>query len=45
MDDVSIKALQQIQTSADAPGDIDWLVQTDSTIVRAHQWPKGDQQA
>ena len=31
------RALQQIQTHADAAGDIDWLVQIDSTIVRAHQ--------
>lgn len=30
-------ALQQIQAQADAAGDIDWLVQIDSTIVRAHQ--------
>ncbi|QTA36645.1 insertion element transposase (plasmid) [Streptomyces sp. CA-256286] len=29
--------LRQIQTRADAAGDIDWLVQIDSTIVRAHQ--------
>ncbi|MFD4043811.1 IS5 family transposase [Streptomyces sp. NPDC058605] len=31
------RALQQIQARADAAGDIDWLVQIDSTIVRAHQ--------
>ncbi|MET9325006.1 hypothetical protein ABZX75_33425 [Streptomyces sp. NPDC003038] len=31
------QALQQIQAQADATGDIDWLVQLDSTIVRAHQ--------
>jgi hypothetical protein len=29
------RALQQIQAQADAAGDIDWLVQTDSTIARA----------
>ncbi|MEU3958137.1 hypothetical protein AB0F45_38825 [Streptomyces achromogenes] len=26
-----------MQARADATGDIDWLVQIDSTIVRAHQ--------
>ncbi|MEU7088883.1 hypothetical protein [Streptomyces achromogenes] len=31
------RALQQMQARADATGDIDWLVQIDSTIVRAHQ--------
>ncbi|MFF5857778.1 transposase [Streptomyces sp. NPDC012751] len=31
------QALRQIQAHADAAGDIDWLVQIDSTIVRAHQ--------
>ncbi|MER5297474.1 transposase [Streptomyces pharetrae] len=31
------RALQQIQAQANAAGDIDWLVQIDSTIVRAHQ--------
>lgn len=31
------RALRQIQARADAAGDIDWLVQIDSTIVRAHQ--------
>ncbi|WP_406182876.1 hypothetical protein [Streptomyces canus] len=31
------RALQQIQTHADAAGDIDWLVQIDSTIVPPHQ--------
>jgi len=31
------RALQHIQARADAAGDIDWLVQIDSTIVRAHQ--------
>ncbi|WP_282690116.1 MULTISPECIES: IS5 family transposase [unclassified Streptomyces] len=30
-------ALQQIQAHADAAAEIDWLVQIDSTIVRAHQ--------
>lgn len=37
LDGVSTRALQQIQADADAVGDIDWLVQIDSTIVRAHQ--------
>ncbi|MFZ4142694.1 transposase, partial [Streptomyces griseoincarnatus] len=36
-DGVFTRALQQIQARADAAGDIDWLVQIDSTIVRAHQ--------
>ncbi|MFJ8948415.1 hypothetical protein ACIRG4_35255 [Streptomyces sp. NPDC102395] len=31
------RALQQIQDRADAAGDIDWLVQIESTIVRAHR--------
>ncbi|MFG2395412.1 hypothetical protein ACGFYF_42245 [Streptomyces lavendulae] len=31
------RALQQIQAQADVAGDIDWLVQIDSIIVRAHQ--------
>jgi hypothetical protein len=34
---VFTRALQQIQAQADAANDIDWLVQIDSTIVRAHQ--------
>ncbi|MFE1291107.1 IS5 family transposase [Streptomyces sp. NPDC058751] len=34
---VFTRALQQVQAGADAVGDIDWLVQIDSTIVRAHQ--------
>ncbi|WP_406840950.1 IS5 family transposase [Streptomyces sp. AHU1] len=34
---VFTRALQQVQARADAAGDIDWLVQIDSTIVRAHQ--------
>lgn len=34
---VFTQVLQQIQAQADAAGDIDWLVQIDSTIVRAHQ--------
>ncbi|MEV6686673.1 IS5 family transposase [Streptomyces sp. NPDC051130] len=34
---VFTRALQQVQAQADAAGDIDWLVQIDSTIVRAHQ--------
>ena len=47
IDGVFTRALQQIQAQADAAGDIDWLVQIDSTIVRAHQHPpppaeKGD---
>ncbi len=38
LDGVFTRALQQIQAQADAAGDIDWLVQVDSTIVRgAHQ--------
>ncbi|MFJ9203036.1 IS5 family transposase [Streptomyces flaveolus] len=37
LDGVFTRALQQIQARADATGDIDWLVQIDSTIVRAHQ--------
>ncbi|MGW6216345.1 IS5 family transposase [Streptomyces sp. NPDC055109] len=37
LDGVFAQALQQIQAGADAVGDIDWLVQIDSTIVRAHQ--------
>jgi transposase len=37
LDGVFTRALQQIQAHADAAGDIDWLVQIDSTIVRVHQ--------
>ncbi|WP_106972650.1 transposase [Streptomyces yerevanensis] len=37
LDGVFTQALQQIQARADAAGDIDWLVQIDSTIVRSHQ--------
>jgi transposase len=37
LDGVFTRALQQIRAPADAAGDIDWLVQIDSTIVRAHQ--------
>ncbi|WP_420708712.1 IS5 family transposase [Streptomyces sp. NRRL S-1813] len=37
MDGMFTRALQHIQAEADAAGDIDWLVQIDSTIVRAHQ--------
>ncbi|MFJ8792195.1 hypothetical protein [Streptomyces sp. NPDC102462] len=37
LDGVFTRTLQQIQARADAAGDIDWLVQIDSTIVRAHQ--------
>lgn len=33
---VFTRVLQQRQTRADAAGNIDWLVQIDSTIVRAH---------
>lgn len=36
-DGVFTRVLHQIQAQADGAGDIDWLVQTDSTIVRAHQ--------
>ncbi|MBI0376729.1 transposase, partial [Streptomyces albiflaviniger] len=36
-DGVCTRALQQIQAQADEAGNIDWLVQIDSTIVRAHQ--------
>lgn len=37
LDGVFTRALQQIQAREDAAGDIDWLVQIDSTIVRPHQ--------
>ncbi|MFF3249112.1 IS5 family transposase [Streptomyces sp. NPDC002870] len=37
LEGVFTRALQQIQAQAEAVGDIDWLVQIDSTIVRAHQ--------
>ncbi len=37
LDGVFTRALQQIQAQADAAGDINWLVQIDSTVVRAHQ--------
>lgn len=37
LDGVFTRALQQIQAHADAAGDVGWLVQIDSTIVRAHQ--------
>lgn len=37
LDGIFTQALQQIQARADAAGDIDWLVQIDSTAVRAHQ--------
>ncbi|GAA0669694.1 hypothetical protein GCM10009535_56950 [Streptomyces thermocarboxydovorans] len=33
---VFARALQQIQAQADAAGDIEWLLQIDSTVVRAH---------
>ncbi|MGV9277712.1 IS5 family transposase [Streptomyces griseosporeus] len=34
---VFARVLQQLQARADKAGNIDWLVQIDSTIVRAHQ--------
>ncbi|MEU1854428.1 IS5 family transposase [Streptomyces sp. NPDC019990] len=37
LDGVFTRALRQIEAHSDAAGDIDWLVQIDSTIVRAHQ--------
>ncbi|MFE1029961.1 hypothetical protein ACFW5I_36430 [Streptomyces sp. NPDC058818] len=37
LDGVFTQALQQIQIRADAAGDIDRLLQIDSTVVRAHQ--------
>ncbi len=37
LDGAFTHTLQHIQASVDAAGDIDWLVQIDSTIVRAHQ--------
>ncbi|WP_443061826.1 IS5 family transposase [Streptomyces sp. NBC_00425] len=37
LDGVFTRALEQMQARADAAGDIDWLVQIGSTIVRAHQ--------
>ncbi|MFJ2195323.1 IS5 family transposase [Streptomyces violaceusniger] len=45
LDGVFTRALQQIQARADAAGDIDWLVQIDSTIVRAHQQDEPDDHA
>ncbi|MFF3911102.1 IS5 family transposase [Streptomyces sp. NPDC001848] len=41
LDGVFTRALQQIQAQADTAGDIDWLVQIDSTVVRAHQHAAG----
>jgi transposase len=38
---VLTQALQQIQAQTYAAGDIDWVVQIDSTIVRAHQHAAG----
>lgn len=35
------RLLQQVQTAADAAGDIDWDISVDSTIVRAHQHAAG----
>ncbi|MFF4402906.1 IS5 family transposase, partial [Streptomyces sp. NPDC001480] len=37
LDGVFTRVLQQIQAQSDAACDIDWLVQIDSTVVRAHQ--------
>ncbi|MET8115990.1 IS5 family transposase [Streptomyces prasinus] len=37
LDGVFTRVLQHVQARADAAGDIDWLIQIDSTIVRAHQ--------
>ncbi|GAA3505590.1 hypothetical protein GCM10019016_127030 [Streptomyces prasinosporus] len=37
LDGVFTRALWQIQARADAAGDIDWLLQIDSTIVRVHR--------
>ncbi|MGM0361875.1 IS5 family transposase [Streptomyces griseoaurantiacus] len=37
LDGIFTRALQQVRARADAVGDIDWLVQIDSTLVRAHQ--------
>jgi transposase len=37
LDGVLTRTLQQIQARADAAGDIDWVVQIASTVVRAHQ--------
>jgi hypothetical protein len=34
---VFTRTLPQIQAHADAAGDIDWLVQIDSTLVHAHR--------
>ena len=41
LNDVFPRALQQVQAHADAPGEIDWLVQIDSTMVRSHQHAAG----
>jgi hypothetical protein len=35
---------KQLQTDADAAGDLDWRAQADSTIVRAHQPARGGAQ-
>lgn len=35
------RMLAGVQATADAAGDIDWLVSVDSTIVRAHQHAAG----
>ncbi|MGC8922999.1 IS5 family transposase [Streptomyces griseoaurantiacus] len=37
LDGIFTRALQQVRARADAVGDINWLVQIDSTLVRAHQ--------
>ncbi|MFJ5220734.1 IS5 family transposase [Streptomyces sp. NPDC088354] len=41
LDGVFTQALQQVQVEADAAGDINWLVQIDSTVCRAHQHAAG----
>ncbi|MFE6946600.1 IS5 family transposase [Streptomyces chartreusis] len=41
---VFTRALQQIQAETDAAGDVDWMVQIDSTIVRAHQHAAANRQ-
>ncbi|MFF1927395.1 transposase [Streptomyces sp. NPDC058228] len=37
LEGVFTHALQPVQARADAAGDVDWLVQIDSAVVRAHQ--------
>lgn len=41
MDGTWQHVLTELQTQADAAGDIDWLVSVDSTTVRAHQHAAG----